>query len=261
MTCQHCGATNAPSVAFCARCGQRLASAGAGPRTRLATTAMVLGIISYPLICAVGLGFLTALAAIVCGIVALVKTNRDPQQFGGKPSAISGLVLGGLVFILIPVWGIVAAIAIPSLLRARISANEAAAVGDIRTVVSAQAAYASANGGYYDKCECLAQPQRCIPGYGTSSPVMLDAALANTGPRRGYEFELHLGPAAPVDSAGAVSPSSVTSFAYVAVPMQAGRTGIRSFCGDAGGLVRLSPDGDAPTIVDGKCPEDWKILH
>ena len=54
------------------------------------------------------------------------------------------------LLIVVAIIGIIAAIAIPSLLRARVSANESATIGDIRTVISGEAAYQSANGGWYD---------------------------------------------------------------------------------------------------------------
>ena len=60
------------------------------------------------------------------------------------------------LLIVVAIIGIIAAIAIPSLLRARVSANEAAAIGDIRTVISAQAAYQSSNAGFYDNLPCSA---------------------------------------------------------------------------------------------------------
>ena len=63
------------------------------------------------------------------------------------------------LLIVVAIIGIIAAIAIPSLLRARVSANEAATLGDIRTVISAQAAYQSANGGFYEGgLDCLTAP-------------------------------------------------------------------------------------------------------
>src|SRR4051812_438013 len=49
------------------------------------------------------------------------------------------------LLIVVAIIGIIAAIAIPSLLRARVSANEAGAIGDTRTIVSGEAAYQSAN--------------------------------------------------------------------------------------------------------------------
>ena len=63
------------------------------------------------------------------------------------------------LLIVVAIIGIIAAIAIPSLLRARVSANEAATIGDIRTVISAQAAFQSANGGWYGgSLSCLSRP-------------------------------------------------------------------------------------------------------
>ena len=50
------------------------------------------------------------------------------------------------LLIVVAIIGIIAAIAIPSLLRARVSANEAQAIGDTRSVISAEQTYASANG-------------------------------------------------------------------------------------------------------------------
>ena len=69
------------------------------------------------------------------------------------------------LLIVVAIIGIIAAIAIPSLLRARVSANEAAAIGDTRTVISGEAAYQSANSGFYGNLTCLATPASCIPGY------------------------------------------------------------------------------------------------
>src|SRR5512133_1341196 len=90
------------------------------------------------------------------------------------------------LLIVVAIIGIIAAIAIPSLLRARVSANEAATIGDVRAVISAQAAYQSANGGFYaSTMSCLSAPTStgCVPGYPTNAPTFLDSAiaLADTG--------------------------------------------------------------------------------
>ena len=79
------------------------------------------------------------------------------------------------LLIVVAIIGIIAAIAIPSLLRARVSANESATIGDIRTVISAEAAYQSANSGFYDRLTCLATPAGCIPGYPATAPTFLDS--------------------------------------------------------------------------------------
>ena len=85
------------------------------------------------------------------------------------------------LLIVVAIIGIIAAIAIPSLLRARVSANESATLGDIRTLISAQAAYQSANGGFYDgSLDCLTGPDAgCIPAYPTNAPTFLDSQLAS----------------------------------------------------------------------------------
>ena len=91
------------------------------------------------------------------------------------------------LLIVVAIIGIIAAIAIPSLLRARVSANESATIGDIRTVISAQAAYQSANGGWYDNnLLCLTNPNGCIPNYPSNSPTFLDSQLTSLLPKSGY---------------------------------------------------------------------------
>ena len=88
------------------------------------------------------------------------------------------------LLIVVAIIGIIAAIAIPSLLRARVSANESATQGDIRTVISANAAYeGSGNGnGYAPAASCLSTPANaaCIPGYAPTAPTFLDSNLAQT---------------------------------------------------------------------------------
>ena len=88
------------------------------------------------------------------------------------------------LLIVVAIIGIIAAIAIPSLLRARVSANEAAAIGDTRTVVSAEAAYQSAASGFYGELTCLAVPGPCIATY--NGPSFLDSTIASTVVKQGY---------------------------------------------------------------------------
>jgi hypothetical protein len=154
------------------------------------------------------------------------------------------------LFLFIP---IIAAIAIPSLLRARVSANEAASISELREVVSAQASYSGANASLYSPLACLSAPASCIPGYSANSPYFLDARFANPI-RHGYRFELHLGPAPEsLDPSVSASASSMT-YAYVAVPVAQNRSGVRSFCANETGVI-CSWQGAAPPIVDGACPQ------
>lgn len=227
------------------------------PRRGLAITSLVLGVLSVPTLGIVGIG---ALLGIVLGVVALVKAGREPAIYGGKGLAIAGIALAVLSVVVMPfVLGIVAAIAIPSLLRARVAANEAATIADIRAVMSAQAAYQAANGGYYDRLDCLAAPATCRPGYSGAAP--LAAELAHAEVKSGYRRVLHGTPADASQLPAGVSPSSLTAYAYVAVPATRNQTGVRSFCGDASGRICYEPDGSEIEPVGGACPSDCADLR
>jgi hypothetical protein len=146
----------------------------------MAVFSLVLGILGLPTFGICGLG---ALIGMILGIVALGRANKAPAVYGGKGLAIGGIVTNALSLALIP---ILAAIAIPSLLRARVSANESTAIGDMRTVISGEQTYATANGGYYDSLECLSNPyEGCIPGYPTAAPTFLGPDLQSAHVKTG----------------------------------------------------------------------------
>ena len=147
------------------------------------------------------------------------------------------------LLIVVAIIGIIAAIAIPSLLRARVSANESATIGDIRSVISGQAAYASANGGFYDGVfTCLTSPTGCIPGYPASAPTFLDTQMTSLASKSGYNRTFQSG-AAPVPVPTTSSPSSTTTYRYDATPATVGQTGVRGFAGDASGRICFTNDG------------------
>ena len=102
------------------------------------------------------LGLLFSLLAIVFGIVALVKISNNKQVCKGTGLAVSGLVLGVIGIIIIPIIAMLAAIAIPSFLRARVSANEASAQVTIHTIATAAMSYSIENGQYPKKDSDLA---------------------------------------------------------------------------------------------------------
>jgi type IV pilus assembly protein PilA len=149
------------------------------------------------------------------------------------------------LLIVVAIIGIIAAIAIPSLLRARVSANEAATIGDIRTVISAQAAYQSANGGWYDgNFTCLNGPfSGCIPSYPTNSPTFLDSQLASMQSKSGYDRSFSGGQLPTSINSNISSPTATTSYVYWATPTSGGQTGVRGFAGDSSGILCFSTDG------------------
>jgi type IV pilus assembly protein PilA len=158
------------------------------------------------------------------------------------------------LLIVVAIIGIIAAIAIPSLLRARVSANEAATIGDIRTVISAQAAYQSANGGFYAaNMTCLSVPTTsgCIPSYPANGPTFLDPNLTGQTPKSGYNRSFS--PAAGGSFSTAVTGSSSTAaYAYSSWPVTVGQSGVRAFAGDSSGVICFTPQGGTrPTVTNG----------
>lgn len=146
----------------------------------------------------------------------------------------------------------------------RLPARESAAIGDVRAMISAQGAYAGANGGFFDRPECLAAPRDCRAALPENMPTFLDPTLARTTVERGgYRRVFHPGPAAAaeeIEKAGA-SRSSLLRWAYAAEPLVPGRTGVRSFCGDSTGRV-CGTSGEAPLkVTDARCPAECRSFE
>ena len=145
------------------------------------------------------------------------------------------------LLIVVAIIGIIAAIAIPSLLRARVSANESATVGDIRTVISAQAAFQSSASGFYGELTCLSTPAgaNCIPGYSTQAPTFLDNSLATITQKSGYNRSMS------VSGAATAAPQTFANYCYQATPITRNTPGVRSFGGDHSGVVGANPGSTA----------------
>ena len=198
------------------------------------------------------------LAEVVQGGLAMLRMqaaqNPEAKQVADLGAALAGIKVeaqgksvrltagtqggGGM--------GVLAAIAIPSLLRARVSANEAAAMGDLRTVTSAQAAYQSGNDGSYGDLGCLSEPSTCLKGY--SGPQFLDSQLTSLEAKSGYLRAFHPGKPAKA------RPRSFQAWAYTAWPAEPGKTGVRSFCIDATGVMVFDSKGAEIKPVGGACP-------
>jgi len=103
-----------------------------------ATASLISGIAAY-----VVAPFIGAIAAVVLGHLGLSEIKKSAGRLKGDGMAIAGLVLGYLQIAGLPFILIIAAIAIPNLLRPKMAANEASAVGSLRTITTASAAASS----------------------------------------------------------------------------------------------------------------------
>ena len=145
----------------------------------------------------------------------------------------SGFTLIELM-IVVAIIAIIAAIAIPGMLRARMSANEASAIGTLRTVSTAEIQYQSSG----------AEPLNNINQYGTlinlgtPVPPFLDTSLTSavTVAKSGYNFNVAV-------VAGVVGvPASFSATAIAQGP----RTGSRNFFIDDTGVVLWEQEGTTP---------------
>jgi type IV pilus assembly protein PilA len=153
------------------------------------------------------------------------------------------------LLIVVAIIGIIAAIAVPGLLRARMSGNEASAIGSLRAVNSAQSTYSSSCGGngYASKLSDLAK----APGSSTAGFISPDLAL-DTSIKSGYEVTVAgdasgsgfttITPASKVCNGGG---ASISSYWAGAKPVQVGSTGQRAFATDTRGTIFVDSTGAA----------------
>ena len=156
------------------------------------------------------------------------------------------------LLIVVAIIGIIAAIAIPSLLRARVSANEAQAIGDTRSLISAEMTYASANGGFFsDVVNLCRNGGNCagigIPNYPLVAPEFLGGDLGRTSPylKSGYNRTWAVAVAVSGGVPTTLDPNSVLDYCYASTPASLGLTGGRAFGGGASGALYVDPTGTA----------------
>jgi type IV pilus assembly protein PilA len=145
------------------------------------------------------------------------------------------------LLIVVAIIGILAAIAVPALLRARISGNEASAIGSVRAIVSAQTAYFALNRAYAGSLTSLAMTCASV-----TTPFLSQDLNVNGARKSGYAFAVVPGGggvAGPNDGCG--NPSAMAFYA-TATPISAGITGGRGFATDVGMAIWQDSVGVPP---------------
>jgi hypothetical protein len=210
--------------------------------------------------------FAGALFAVLHAVI-LLTTWRAARRGTASPLAVVAALPVSFVGLMI------GAGAATSVARSRPSTNESATIGEIRSFLAAESGYASRNGEFFDVPDCLAQVEECLQAIPKGSHSYLSKEnLAEV--KHGYRRTFHPGPPAPPAEIQRLKSSrtSLTAFAYVAVPTERGRTGFRAFCGDGAraqdsGEVKASDlrvcvrmDGTMPAPIGGRCPADCDPL-
>jgi prepilin-type N-terminal cleavage/methylation domain-containing protein len=135
------------------------------------------------------------------------------------------------LLIVVAIILIIAAIAIPNLLRARMAANESSAVASIRTINTGEITYQSSYPtiGYAPTLANLGGATPCVPS--STAACVIDSVLAS-GNKSGYLFT----------AVGAGGPPASQYYAN-AIPITVNQTGIRSFCSFEDAVIRVQPTG------------------
>ena len=255
-TCANCNAANLDDAQFCQMCGRSLAAAEAEPLAPSMlgqtggqppsptspaapqppgapplppeTSGMAVG----SLICGILFAFLpAAITAVVLGHISRSEIRRSAGRLKGDGMALAGLILGYVGISFIPIIMIIAAIAIPNLLRSRMAANEASAVGSLRNLNTAAVIYSTQCGGFPATLATMGPPVN-----GCTTADLIDSVLAS-GSKTGYTFTYAAGDA---DGDGRMDTYTVT-----AVPASVGTTGQRRFFIDESGVIRVNVSGVA----------------
>jgi len=258
MFCARCGAGIPDGNQFCIQCGQAVAGtpAGANAAPVPATPAMTGTVDASAPPIAVPMGdaptsgkalgsmisgvfglifFLPAIAAIVLGHIARSDIKKSNGRLQGNGMATAGLIMGYGAFAFLPFILIIAAIAIPNLLRARMAANESSAVASIRTINVAETSYQSQypSAGFTCRLESLG-------GSGSSPSVdhaqLIDDGLAS-GEKHGYRFLLR----------SCVNTETEHKYQVIAYPLVRNQSGKRTFCSDESGVVKA---GEGESVED-----------
>jgi type IV pilus assembly protein PilA len=155
------------------------------------------------------------------------------------------------LLIVVAIIGIIAAIAVPGLLRARMSGNESSAIGSMRAVNSGQSTYSSscAGGGYAQSLADL------LKAPGTSTAGFVSPDLSSNGViKSGYTVTVGPGTVTTTVTASAntcntSTADAVASYFGAATPVTVGSTGQRSFGTDQRSTIFQNSAGTAFTAA------------
>jgi len=148
------------------------------------------------------------------------------------------------LLIVVAIISIIAAIAVPGLLRARMTGNETSAIASLKVTTSSQVAYSAAcgNGAYASSYVVLGTP----PNPGGQGFISADLGTVAAPQKSGFNFTLVAGAGSAAGPNDCNGTATITAYYARGVPMTNGTTGTRSFAVNAGNTIWQLTGGTAP---------------
>ena len=163
------------------------------------------------------------------------------------------------LLIVVAIILIIAAIAIPNLLRSKMAANEASAVGSIRTIVTSAITYNTTYGNQFPPSLVQLGPPVGGGPATCNSSGLLDPLLSGVNPasanpqKSGYSFTWTGTGAATAPVPASCATPGQAGFVIAAMPITPGTTGNRSFCADETGVLYDDPTGATKAATEAAC--------
>lgn len=231
-----------------------------------AIASLILGIASIVLC----LNIFTGIPAIITGHISYSKIKKSMGRLKGEGMALTGLILG---YLSLPTVLIIAAVLIPNLLRARISANESAARSTVRVINTTQVTYSTtypAQGYAPDLATLGPGPSNaCSGGGGTvEHACLLDGVLASSRCTSGvwcqkgaYKFTISTtcnapDPAAQQDQQGQ---GACAEFVVAATPVSS-NMGMHNYCAVSDAVIRSRMGGSMAIPPTAEECQEWAPL-
>jgi type IV pilus assembly protein PilA len=150
------------------------------------------------------------------------------------------------VLIVVAIILVIAAISVPNLLRAHIAANEASAVGSLRTMSSGANSYSSTYGDGFPPSLAVMGSKTPASANASCDEAQLIDNILTSGKKSGYIFNYTMANPNTLAPKGCSNPGG-NSYFIEAHPQAIGQTGQRSFCTDQSGVIRFDPSGTTVT--------------
>jgi prepilin-type N-terminal cleavage/methylation domain-containing protein len=149
------------------------------------------------------------------------------------------------LLIVVAIISIIAAIAVPGLLRARMTGNETSAIASLKVTSSSQVAYSSAcgAGGYAATYVVLGTP----PAAGSEGFISKDLSTVVSPQKSGYNFTMGGGAGSAAGPNDCNGTATVSTYYASAVPQALNTTGTRSFAVNAGNTIYQLVGATAPS--------------